>query len=596
MSQQPFQVDLRGVVDLLSRHIYSSPQVYLRELLQNGRDAIAARRSTQHAAPPGQITVTVGNGRVRFEDNGIGLTQAEATDLLSTVGRSSKRDEVLGLRRDEFLGQFGIGLLSCFLVSSQIVVKSQSVSGGPPIKWVGSADGSYEVSPLDEPHPVGTSVELALRADDAQLTSPADIRALLAKYGEFLPDTITLVIEPPDGEPIREQINHSAPFIDGDERERLEYGHDLIGAEPLAVIPVAVAGTRTVGTAYVLPFSPPPNGRQSHRVYLGRMLLAERAPDLLPDWAFFVRCVVNTEGLTPTASRETIVENDALESTRVQLGQAVRDWIVALAAEDPHTFALFVAIHQLALKTMALYDDELAQVLLPHIVVQTSNGSISLGELTKHHEVRYCETVDEFRQVAAIVPEDKPIVNAGHSLESDLLRRLPQLFGDVSVRQVSVHEVLAALRDVDSPAALELAARAERAIPTADCAVTVREFEPSNIPAMYVADPQVLRRFERGQARDIASAMWASVLDQVDEIVNQDSEPTRPELCLNWSNQLVQELSRIEDGVVLDRSVRLLHVQALLAGHHPLRSSDRASLTSAMSDLIQLSVFRDQRD
>ena len=42
---QQFQVDLRGVVDLLSRHIYSSPRVYLRELLQNARDAITARRA-----------------------------------------------------------------------------------------------------------------------------------------------------------------------------------------------------------------------------------------------------------------------------------------------------------------------------------------------------------------------------------------------------------------------------------------------------------------------------------------------------------------------------------------------------------------------
>jgi molecular chaperone HtpG len=39
-----FQVDLRGVIDLLSRHIYSGPRVYLRELLQNAVDAISARR------------------------------------------------------------------------------------------------------------------------------------------------------------------------------------------------------------------------------------------------------------------------------------------------------------------------------------------------------------------------------------------------------------------------------------------------------------------------------------------------------------------------------------------------------------------------
>ena len=40
-----FQVDLRGVVDLLSHHLYGSPRVYVRELLQNAVDAITARRA-----------------------------------------------------------------------------------------------------------------------------------------------------------------------------------------------------------------------------------------------------------------------------------------------------------------------------------------------------------------------------------------------------------------------------------------------------------------------------------------------------------------------------------------------------------------------
>jgi molecular chaperone HtpG len=69
-NQQNFQVDLGGVVDLLSRHLYSGPRVYLRELLQNAVDAVAARgeydrdgtpatpeilvrRSPTHTAPAG---------------------------------------------------------------------------------------------------------------------------------------------------------------------------------------------------------------------------------------------------------------------------------------------------------------------------------------------------------------------------------------------------------------------------------------------------------------------------------------------------------------------------------------------------------------
>ena len=39
-----FKVNLRGMIDILSNHLYSSPDVFIRELLQNGTDAISARK------------------------------------------------------------------------------------------------------------------------------------------------------------------------------------------------------------------------------------------------------------------------------------------------------------------------------------------------------------------------------------------------------------------------------------------------------------------------------------------------------------------------------------------------------------------------
>lgn len=593
MTEQPFQVDLRGIVDLLSRHLYSSPQVYVRELLQNGRDAIAARKSADPHAPTGVIRVSAGGGIVTFRDNGIGLTQAEATELLSTVGRSSKRDAVLGLRREEYLGQFGIGLLSCFLVADEILVKSQAAAGGPAIKWVGSADGTFAIGELDEAHPVGTTVELRVRPDDGALASAETVKGLLTRFGEFLPDQIIFAESDGAGTP----LTRPAPFLDFGSAETLDYGTALLGEEPLAVIPLVVPGTKTVGVGYALPFSPPPHGRQAHRVYLGRMLLGEQVPDLLPDWAFFVRCVINTDGLSPTASRETLVDNLDLAATRETLGTLLREWIVDLADSDPRAFAVFIAVHQLALKSMAIYDDELARVLLPHIVVQTSIGSVTIAELIGRGEVRYCETVDEFRQIAAVVPEDEPLVNGGYTLDSSLLRRLPQVFPEVKTRQVGVHEALAQLRDVAEPSSKALAIRAAEALGPAACAVSVKYIEPANMPALYVADPAALRRLERGQARDAASAMWASVLDQVDEIVAEThGSAPEPELCLNWSNQLVRELAQVGDSLVFERSIRLIYIQALLAGHHPLKSTDRTSLTSALSDLVQLSIFREHAE
>lgn len=139
MAERSFQVDLRGVVDLLSRHLYASPRVYLRELLQNAVDAITARGDG-----PGRVTVETGGGTLRVSDDGIGLTADEVHTLLATIGRSSKRDE-LGFARHDFLGQFGIGLLSAFLVADEIdVVTRATRSGGRALRAV--ATGSSRPS------------------------------------------------------------------------------------------------------------------------------------------------------------------------------------------------------------------------------------------------------------------------------------------------------------------------------------------------------------------------------------------------------------------------------------------------------------------
>lgn len=87
---------------------------------------------------------------MRVADTGIGLTAEEARTLLSTIASSSKRDGPLGGGRQEFIGQFGIGLLSAFTVAERVEVISGSARPGhAPVRWVGDADGTFTVEELD---------------------------------------------------------------------------------------------------------------------------------------------------------------------------------------------------------------------------------------------------------------------------------------------------------------------------------------------------------------------------------------------------------------------------------------------------------------
>lgn len=89
-----FQVNLSGMIQILSNHLYSSPKVFLRELMQNATDAITARTE----AEPGyqgevrvELTETGEQLTMMVEDNGIGLTEADIHEFLAMIGQSSKR-------------------------------------------------------------------------------------------------------------------------------------------------------------------------------------------------------------------------------------------------------------------------------------------------------------------------------------------------------------------------------------------------------------------------------------------------------------------------------------------------------------------------
>lgn len=589
---QQFQVDLRGVVDLLSRHIYSSPRVYLRELLQNARDAIAARREVDGGGSRIRITpLTAQSGEFVLRDDGVGLTAAEVADLLATVGRSSKRD-IFDLPRSDFLGQFGIGLLSCFMVADTIVIRSRSARGGSAVEWTGSADGTFRVTEIDDELPIGTSVHLVPRFDADELLRPAAVHELATTFGEFLPVRVT--IDAPGGDI---DVTREPPFLDpaADVEAAVQYGRDLLGAAPLDVIPLSEPATGTQGLAYVLPFAPPPGARQATRMYLGRMLLSERVDDVLPDWAFFVRAVVDSTGLAPTASRESLVEDTALEHVREQLGAGIRRWVLELGLREPHRLARFVAVHEVGLKSLVRHDEELARFITRWLTVETTHGTLRIGELVERYpHVRYAQTVDEFRQVAGISPSDEVLVNGGYLYDADLIRLLPDLYPQVTVEKVDVTGELDRLDPPpldDRDIAMALESRAGAVLAASDCSVVVRAIDRPELTGLYVADPEVLRTIDRGRTRGIASTLWGGVLDRIDQTLSsaRDDDLTA-RLCLNWSNRVVRALVRVDDDAVFARTVQLLYIQALLAGHHPLSDADRALMTSALSDLVSLSA------
>ncbi|MEU4342797.1 HSP90 family protein [Nocardia sp. NPDC023852] len=584
-----FQVDLRGIVDLLSHHLYSSPRVYLRELLQNAVDAITARSQSDPLAPT-SIRLVVDETGLRISDPGVGLTEADVHRFLATIGCSSKRDDIEGARR-EFLGQFGIGLLACFTVAEtiRVVTRSAMDSSALPVEWLAAADGTYTLRALDpreHPEP-GTTVWLTPRAGTESWFAPNRVIDLAREFGSFLPYAVTVesdgVVAPvTEGIPVWRRNYPTA----GERRTALlDYGVRALGFAPLDVIELDARAAGVSGVAYVLPQPGNPAESSAHRVYLKGMLLGDAVRGVLPDWAFFVRCVIDTDTLRPTASREGLYEDERLAIVREALGDQVRDWLTEIAAAQPQRLAAFLSVHALGVKAMASHSPDLLRIMLPHLIFDTTDGRVPLTEFTRNHRtVRVTSTVEEFRQVApTAAAQGIGIVNGGYTYDRDLVALLPRLLHGIEVVDLDADAITAALDPVDPAEELAFTpvlGLARTVLDPLSCDVILRAFHPVSVPALYLDGRAARNERTRTETVEDADELWTEILGAL------EAAAPRARLVLNYHSPIVRRLTRIEDPGFLKTAVESLYGQALLMTHRPLRAADTALLNRAFGEFL----------
>ncbi|QJW37052.1 HSP90 family protein [Cellulosimicrobium protaetiae] len=605
-----FQVDLRGVVDLLARHLYSSPRVYLRELLQNGVDAITARVAVEGSEAPSRILLRpLPDGGLEVHDSGVGLTRDEAQELLATIGRSSKRDVELGSGREEFLGQFGIGLLSAFMVADEIELVSRSArrapSGAPaaPVRWRGRADGRYELVELGADDPAapaepGSVVRLRPRRDTEHWLAPETVVALAQDFGSLLPVELLVETRLDDAaatatDVVRRRLSgdelpwHVAhPTTAARDAALTGYAERTLGFAPLARIDLDLPLAGLSGVAYVLPAAVAPTTTARHRVYLKRMLLGSAVDDLLPPWAFFVRCVLDASVLRPTASREGLYEDEVLLATRGALGAQVRRWLLETLAADTVLARRFLETHHLAVRALALTDDEMLDVAARVLPFETTAGAGTLADLAEAHpegRLLYTSSVEEFRRIAPVAAaQGLAVVNGGYVYDADLLERVAARFPQWRLSPVSATDVAHVLAEVEPLRELEVAdalASVDAALADQDCDVVLRRYEPDALPAMLLHDR------DGDHAREAARV--AGTDDLWGEILAGISGPARPRrLVLNDANDTVRDLLASPDAEVRAAGARSLYVTAVLASGKALQPVEAALMNDSLSLLL----------
>merc|ERR1719272_448029 len=177
-----FQAEVSRMMKLIINSLYTNKEIYLRELISNGSDALDKVRflSVQDKDYLGEtqdlqikIHVDKENKVVHITDTGIGMTKSDLVRHLGTIAKSGTSDFLSAMSTgtadtSNLIGQFGVGFYSAFLVADTVVVTSKHNDDDQYI-WESDA-ASYSI----------------MKEEAQEFLETDKIKALIHKYSEFI--------------------------------------------------------------------------------------------------------------------------------------------------------------------------------------------------------------------------------------------------------------------------------------------------------------------------------------------------------------------------------------------------------------------------
>ncbi|RMG17875.1 MAG: molecular chaperone HtpG [Planctomycetota bacterium] len=372
-----FQADTKALLDLMINSLYTHREVFLRELISNASDALdklRLRSLTEHDIlgddKEFEIVLEPDDeaGTLTISDNGIGMTADELRAHLGTIARSGSRELAEQLKEvnkkgggdaDAFIGRFGVGFYSAFLVADRVTVVSRAAGQEDAWRWESTGEGSYTIAPAERARR-GTDVILHLREDQREYLSTFTLRRLIQKYSDFVGHPIKLVEEKTEGEGDEQKKVRSQEVVNQGQalwtrprseisKEQYEEFYKHVSHDweaPLAWTHFTIEGTQLFTGLLFVPRRAPfdlflPERRSGVRLYVKRVFVMEECDALLPEYLRFVRGVVDSDDLPLNVSREVLQHDRVVEQIRKQVTRKTLELLAELAEERPDDYVTF---------------------------------------------------------------------------------------------------------------------------------------------------------------------------------------------------------------------------------------------------------------
>ena len=359
--QGNISIHAQNIMPIIKRWLYSDKDIFIREMVSNGCDAITKQKMLSPGAEEDwRVTVTLDaeKGELTFSDNGIGMTAEEVEKYINQVAFSGAEEFLKNYEGDEkggIIGHFGLGFYSAFMVADRVTIETLSgKEGASPVRWT-SEDGMAFTMEDGSRTQRGTDVILHISEEEKEFLEEYRVREVLKRYCGFMATPVYFDVvkkeeparEGQEGEKAAENKEPKGPELINDtpalwlkapkdctDEEYKKFYRDVFHTfdDPLFYVHLNVDYPFNLkGILYFPKLTNDFGTREGEiKLFSGQVFVADNIKEVIPEFLMLLKGVIDCPDLPLNVSRSFLQNDGYVKKLSAYITRKVADKLTGL--------------------------------------------------------------------------------------------------------------------------------------------------------------------------------------------------------------------------------------------------------------------------
>ena len=359
--QGNISIHAKNIMPIIKRWLYSDKDIFIREMVSNGCDAITKQKMLSPGAEEDwRVTVTLDaeKGELTFSDNGIGMTAEEVEKYINQVAFSGAEEFLKNYEGDEkggIIGHFGLGFYSAFMVADRVTIETLSgTEGASPVRWT-SEDGMAFTMEDGSRTQRGTDVILHISEEEKEFLEEYRVREVLKRYCGFMATPVYFDVvkkeepakEGQEGEKAAENKEPKGPELINDtpalwlkapkdctDEEYKKFYRDVFHTfdDPLFYVHLNVDYPFNLkGILYFPKLTNDFGTREGEiKLFSGQVFVADNIKEVIPEFLMLLKGVIDCPDLPLNVSRSFLQNDGYVKKLSAYITRKVADKLTGL--------------------------------------------------------------------------------------------------------------------------------------------------------------------------------------------------------------------------------------------------------------------------